>query len=130
MDPNPNPNPDPNQVYAWTPAAAGLLLQLLNLHVGARLLYVGCGWGEVLLAWVLAWANEQDAAGAGEILLDIHAIDVTRSAVAIFREALASVAMDASVRGSIVIHKDTVIIAGTLRIVVRAHLVALLCVWL
>ena len=111
------------KVYAWTPAAAATLLKLLDLHVGARLLYVGCGWGEVVLAWVLAWASEQreDLATAGEILLEVHAIDVVRSSVAIFREALAGVAMDASARASIEFNKDTVIVANTLRIVVRAH---------
>jgi cyclopropane fatty-acyl-phospholipid synthase-like methyltransferase len=33
------------------------MLDLLDLHSGARLLYAGCGWGEVVLAWAQAWAS-------------------------------------------------------------------------
>ena len=58
---------------------------------------------------------------AGEILLDVHAIDIEPSAIAIFREGLAGLAMDDSVRGSVKIVSDTVLIGGALRIVVRAR---------
>ena len=110
-------------VYALTPQSAWTMLGLLDLHSGARLLYVGCGWGEVLLAWAQAWASasrpEEEA--AGEILLDVHAMDIEPSAIAIFREGLAGLAMDGSVRGSVRIVSDTVLIGGALRIVVRAR---------
>ena len=100
-----------------------VLSKLLDLHVGARLLYVGCGWGEVLLAWIMAWVawvseQDTDVVAAGQIMLDIHAIEINRSAVNILLEALASMAM--AHPGLIEMCKDTVIVASTLRIVVCA----------
>ena len=110
-------------MYAWTPGSAAKLSKLLDLHVGARLLYVGCGWGEVLLAWIMAWVAwasepDTDVVAAGQIMLDIHAIEINRSAVNILLEALASMAMGNP--AMIKMCKDTVIVASTLRIVVCA----------
>jgi len=107
-------------VYAYTPATAARLLRLLHLHAGARLLYVGCGWGEMLLAWALAWADacafEEEA---GEVLLDVHAVDIVPTAIVIFKEALLDLASSGAVRASVVIDENTVLIGNSLRFVVR-----------
>jgi len=76
---------------------------------------VGAGVGER----IATRGGGQEA--AGEILLDVHAMDIEPSAIAIFREGLAGLAMDGSVRGSVRILSDTVLIGGALRIVVRAR---------
>ena len=107
-------------VYAYTPASAGRLLRMLALHSGARLLYVGCGWGEIFLAWAIAWgascAFEQEA---GNVLLDVHAIDLVPSAIGIFQEALLGLGASGVMRASVVIQGNTFLIGGSLRLVVR-----------
>ena len=107
-------------VYAYTPGSAALLLRMLDLRAGSRLLYVGCGWGEVLLAWALAWgASCAFEEAAGEVLLDVHAIDLVPSAIGIFLEALLGLAASGAMRASVDIHEHTVIVGGSLRLVVR-----------
>ena len=107
-------------VYAYTPASAARLLRMLDLHSGASLLYVGCGWGEMFLAWAIAWgascAFEQEA---GNVLLDVHAIDLVPSAIGIFQEALLGLGSSGVMRATVVIHGNTFLIGGSLRLVVR-----------
>ena len=110
-------------VYAYTPGSAALLLRMLDLRSGSRLLYVGCGWGEIFLAWALAWgASCAFEEAAGKVLLDVHAIDLVPSAIGIFLEALLGLASSGAMRATVDIHENTVIIGGSLRLVVRSTL--------